>query len=151
MASPCPNHPTLQFLEASDVLLALRGGFLLQARQEYADRGRWRTDRRLSQLLQDMDEARANLKDPEMAELAEEEWPRLKPNCHGAEAKFATWHCLPRDEADKKPAMLEIRPGTGGERSGVVAADLLRSTNVAEAQAGKSILIETAVLPNLAA
>ena len=30
------------------------------------------------QLLQDMDDARAMLKDPEMAELAEEELPRLK-------------------------------------------------------------------------
>jgi peptide chain release factor 1 len=33
---------------------------------------------------------------------------------------------LPRDEADARPAMLEIRPGTGGEEAALFAGDLLR-------------------------
>ena len=33
---------------------------------------------------------------------------------------------LPKDAADAKPAMLEIRPGTGGDEAALFAADLLR-------------------------
>jgi peptide chain release factor 1 len=33
---------------------------------------------------------------------------------------------LPRDAADSRPAILEIRPGTGGEEAALFAADLLR-------------------------
>jgi peptide chain release factor 1 len=33
---------------------------------------------------------------------------------------------LPKDEADARPAMLEIRPGTGGEEAALFAGDLLR-------------------------
>ena len=89
------------------------------------------------QLLQDMDDARAMLKDPEMAELAEEELPRLKAE---ADLQLAL---LPRDEADKKPAMLEIRPGTGGGEAALFAADLLRMyQRYAEARGWKVELIE---------
>ena len=49
-------------------------------------------------LLQDMDDARAMLKDPEMAELAEEELPRLKAALPQAEADLQL-ALLPRDEA----------------------------------------------------
>ncbi|MDP5349913.1 MAG: peptide chain release factor 1, partial [Paracoccaceae bacterium] len=33
---------------------------------------------------------------------------------------------LPRDAADARPAMIEIRPGTGGDEAALFAADLLR-------------------------
>ena len=33
---------------------------------------------------------------------------------------------LPKDAADTKPAMLEIRPGTGGDEAALFAGDLLR-------------------------
>ncbi len=77
------------------------------------------------QLLDDMAEAKALLKDPEMAELAQEELPRLKSALPEAEAALQL-ALLPRDAADAKPAMLEIRPGTGGEEAALFAADLLR-------------------------
>ena len=94
------------------------------------------------QLLQDMDDARAMLKDPEMAELAEEELPRLKAALPQAEADLQL-ALLPRDEADKKPAMLEIRPGTGGDEAALFAADLLRMyQRYAEARGWKVELIE---------
>jgi peptide chain release factor 1 len=42
---------------------------------------------------------------------------------------------LPKDEADARPAMLEIRPGTGGEEAALFAGDLLRMyTRYAEAK-----------------
>ena len=76
-------------------------------------------------LLNDMDEAKAMLADPEMAELAQEELPRLKAALPAAEAALQL-ALLPRDAADAKPAMLEIRPGTGGDEAALFAADLLR-------------------------
>ncbi|MDW4497618.1 peptide chain release factor 1 [Sulfitobacter sp. D35] len=77
------------------------------------------------QLLSDMDEAREMLSDPDMAELAEEEMPRLKAELPKAEAALQL-ALLPKDEADARPAMLEIRPGTGGDEAALFAGDLLR-------------------------
>lgn len=77
------------------------------------------------QLLIDMAEAKAMLADPEMAELAQEELPTLKAALPKAEAALQL-ALLPRDAADAKPAMLEIRPGTGGDEAALFAADLLR-------------------------
>jgi peptide chain release factor 1 len=77
------------------------------------------------QLLDDLAEAEAMLADPEMAELAEEELPALKAALPKAESALQV-ALLPRDAADAKPAMLEIRPGTGGDEAALFAADLLR-------------------------
>jgi peptide chain release factor 1 len=50
---------------------------------------------------------------------------------------------LPRDAADAKPAMLEIRPGTGGDEAALFAADLLRMyQRYAEARGWAFELIE---------
>ncbi|MBM1688073.1 peptide chain release factor 1 [Sulfitobacter geojensis] len=77
------------------------------------------------QLLRDLDEAQVMLADPEMAELAQEEMPRIKAALPEAEAALQV-ALLPKDAADAKPAMLEIRPGTGGDEAALFAADLLR-------------------------
>ena len=77
------------------------------------------------QLLKDREEAEAMLADPEMAELAREELPMIKGALPKAEAALQL-ALLPRDAADAKPAMLEIRPGTGGDEAALFAADLLR-------------------------
>jgi len=63
--------------------------------------------------------------DPEMRALAEEEAARLKAELPGAERRLAL-AMLPRDVADARPAMLEIRAGTGGEEAALFAADLFR-------------------------
>lgn len=77
------------------------------------------------QLRRDLDDAQTMLNDPEMAELAREELPALKAAIPKAEAALQL-ALLPRDAADAKPAMLEIRPGTGGDEAALFAADLLR-------------------------
>ncbi|MBY5932764.1 peptide chain release factor 1 [Tateyamaria omphalii] len=77
------------------------------------------------QIVADMEEAEAMLSDPDMAELAEEELPRLKAALPDAEAALQI-ALLPKDAADAKPAMLEIRPGTGGDEAALFAGDLLR-------------------------
>jgi peptide chain release factor 1 len=63
--------------------------------------------------------------DPEMRQLAEEEVMRLRNALPDAERQLAI-AMLPRDSADAKPAMLEIRAGTGGEEAALFAAQLFR-------------------------
>ncbi len=65
------------------------------------------------------------LDDPEMRELAEEELARLRAELPDAEHRLAI-AMLPRDAADSRSAMLEIRAGTGGDEAALFAADLLR-------------------------
>lgn len=77
------------------------------------------------QLLADLDEARAMLADPEMKALAEEELPALKARLPEAEQAMRL-ALLPKDEADSRPAIIEIRPGTGGEEAALFAGDLQR-------------------------
>ncbi len=77
------------------------------------------------QLVSDIDEAEAMLADPEMKELAEEELPGLKARLPEAEHSIRLT-LLPKDAADAKPAMIEIRPGTGGDEASLFAGDLLR-------------------------
>ncbi|MGF1447705.1 MAG: peptide chain release factor 1 [Pikeienuella sp.] len=79
--------------------------------------GRWRA------LRQDLAEARRMLDDPEMAALAKEEISALEAALPEAEhaLKLAL---LPRDSADDRAAVLEIRPGTGGEEAALFAGDL---------------------------
>ncbi len=63
--------------------------------------------------------------DPEMRALAEEEIARIKAELPEAERRLSL-AMLPRDAADQRPAMLEIRAGTGGDEAGLFAADLYR-------------------------
>jgi len=63
--------------------------------------------------------------DPDMRALAEEEMARLKADLPEAEHRLAI-AMLPRDTADSRPAMLEIRAGTGGDEAALFAADLYR-------------------------
>jgi len=70
-------------------------------------------------------EALGALDDPEMRELAEEEIGRLRAELPEAEHRLAV-AMLPRDSADSRPAMLEIRAGTGGDEAALFAADLFR-------------------------
>ncbi len=66
-----------------------------------------------------------NETDPEMRALAEEEIASLRGELPEAEHRLAV-AMLPRDSADSRPAMLEIRAGTGGDEAALFAADLYR-------------------------
>jgi peptide chain release factor 1 len=63
--------------------------------------------------------------DPEMRALADEELAELREKLPEAERRLAL-AMLPRDSADVRPAMLEIRAGTGGDEAALFAADLFR-------------------------
>ena len=98
--------------------------------------------REYEQMLADIDEAEAMLADPEMKELAEEELPRLKSELPALEERMKI-ALLPKDAADARPAIVEIRPGTGGEEAALFAGDLLRMyQRYAEAQGWTFQIIE---------
>ncbi len=66
-----------------------------------------------------------NEQDPEVKELAEEEFRQLKGTLPGLEQKLKLL-LLPKDEADEKNAILEVRAGTGGDEAALFAAELFR-------------------------
>ncbi|OAN65219.1 peptide chain release factor 1 [Rhodobacteraceae bacterium EhC02] len=112
-----------QFLEAK---MAQGGGDIAALGREYAELrpvvaqiAAWR------RLRDDLAEAEAMLADPEMRSLAEEELPQLRARLPEIERALQL-ALLPRDAADARPAMIEIRPGTGGDEAALFAADLLR-------------------------
>ena len=63
--------------------------------------------------------------DAEMKEMAEEEFAQLKEKVPELEEKLQVM-LLPKDLADNKNAILEIRAGTGGDEAGLFAANLFR-------------------------
>ena len=65
------------------------------------------------------------LSDSEMKAMAQEEMASLKDTLPEKERALAI-ALLPRDAADSKPAMLEIRAGTGGDEAALFAGDLFR-------------------------
>lgn len=96
-------------------------------------------------LLADLAEAEMMLADPDMKELAEEELPLLKAQLPEIEHALQLT-LLPKDAADARPAMLEIRPGTGGDEAALFAGDLLRMyQRYAEARGWKFEILEEQV------
>jgi peptide chain release factor 1 len=82
------------------------------------------------------------LSDPEMRRLAEDEIPALKARIPDMEQGLRL-ALLPKDAADARPAILEIRPGTGGDEAALFAADLLRMyQKYAEAQGWRFEILE---------
>src|SRR3546814_11213444 len=63
--------------------------------------------------------------DAEMRTLAESEFHELKEKLPDLEHALKIL-LLPKDEADARNAILEVRAGTGGDEAALFAADLLR-------------------------
>ncbi|MDQ3078048.1 MAG: peptide chain release factor 1 [Pseudomonadota bacterium] len=63
--------------------------------------------------------------DAELREIAAEELLDIEVRLPLAERALAL-HLLPRDSADERAAMLEVRAGTGGDEAALFAGDLLR-------------------------
>ena len=97
--------------ECADLMPMIEAiNLLLDARSEMAD---------LADLIADTDG------EPEMRELAEAEFAELKERVSKLECRVQLL-LLPKDEADTKNAILEIRAGTGGDEAALFAADLFR-------------------------
>jgi peptide chain release factor 1 len=71
--------------------------------------------------------ARANDRDadPELKAMAADELEAMRRRLPEAERELAL-KLLPRDAADERAAMLEVRAGTGGDEAALFAGDLLR-------------------------
>jgi len=63
--------------------------------------------------------------DDELREIASEELHVIETKLPEAERALAV-QLLPRDAADERAAMLEVRAGTGGDEAALFAGDLLR-------------------------
>jgi peptide chain release factor 1 len=76
---------------------------------------------------QDLADAEALLEsgDRELAEMAEAEIGELRPRLEAMESQIRIL-LLPRDAADEKSVILEVRAGTGGDEAALFAGDLLR-------------------------
>ena len=83
------------------------------------------TARELKRLREELAALDEMLADPEMKEMAEAEAEELKAAIPEAERSLAV-KLLPKDAADDRPAMLEVRAGTGGDEAALFAGDLLR-------------------------
>ncbi|SFA73232.1 bacterial peptide chain release factor 1 (bRF-1) [Poseidonocella pacifica] len=98
--------------------------------------------REYRRLLSDISDAESLLDDPEMGELARDELPGLRMQLPEAEHALQL-ALLPKDSADARPAILEIRPGTGGDEAALFAGDLLRMYHrYAEARGWRIEMIE---------
>ncbi|SHE57942.1 bacterial peptide chain release factor 1 (bRF-1) [Loktanella atrilutea] len=114
-----------QFLEAK-MSGDIAGADIAALAKEYSDLtpvvGTLRAYQDLVQQIADTEDL---LADPEMRRMAEEELPALRAELEASE-QAVQLALLPRDAADARPALLEIRPGTGGDEASLFAADLLR-------------------------
>jgi peptide chain release factor 1 len=79
--------------------------------------------------------------EPELKEMAAAEADDIRQRLPSAERALAI-KLLPRDSADERAAMLEVRAGTGGDEAALFAGDLLRMyQRYAEAQGWRFELI----------
>ena len=114
MSSASPPSPeefaklSKEYADLTPVVEAITG--LREAKQEISD---------LAEMMTDGDS------DAEMKAMAEEEFSALKTKIPDLEKRLQVM-LLPKDAADSKNAILEVRAGTGGEEAGLFCADLFR-------------------------
>ncbi|MDD9727491.1 peptide chain release factor 1 [Roseovarius sp. SK2] len=115
-----------QRFEYIEAQMSAGTGDIAQLGREYAElRPVVEEIRAYNEVLDGIGNARAMLDDPEMKDLAAEELDALEEQRPALEERLQL-ALLPRDKADARPAIIEIRPGTGGEEAALFAGDLLR-------------------------
>jgi len=77
----------------------------------------------LKRIRQEQADAKAMLDDPDMKAMAEDELADIERRLPGLE-RMVQLALLPKDEADEKNAILEVRAGTGGDEAALFAAEL---------------------------
>ncbi len=115
----------------AELQATLSGGALdsqkfVAASKEYADLGPLvEAVNELRKAEHELKDAEAMAADPDMKAMAEEEMAAIKKRLPGLE-QVVKRMLLPKDAADEKNAILEIRAGTGGEEAALFAAELFR-------------------------
>src|SRR6187455_513230 len=115
----------------AELQAALSGGNLdsqkfVAASKEYADLGPLvEAVGELRKAERELKDTEALAADPDMKAMAEEEAAALRKKLPELEQTVKRM-LLPKDAADEKNAILEIRAGTGGDEAALFAADLFR-------------------------
>jgi len=113
-------------LEARLASGQLEGEAFVAASRDYAElEPIVRVAEQVREMRMEIAQLAALAEDPEMKALADEELAELRQRLPEAERELQI-AMLPRDAADLRPAMLEIRAGTGGDEAALFAADLYR-------------------------
>jgi len=101
---------------------------------------------RYERLLKEQEELQKMLReetDPELLKIAREELDNLEENIPVAEENLRM-QLIPKDPADSKNAIVEIRAGTGGDEAALFAGDLFRLySRFAEQHGWKIEVLET--------
>lgn len=82
-------------------------------------------DSKINQLETNLKEAEALSSDPELGDIAKEDAERLQAEIPELQTKLEEL-LIPRDPADDKPAIIEIRAGAGGDEASLFASELYR-------------------------
>lgn len=80
---------------------------------------------KITQFIASLTEAEGLVNDPELGEIAREDVANLKVEIEKAKAELEEL-LIPRDPADDKPAIVEIRAGAGGDEASLFAGELHR-------------------------
>lgn len=86
-------------------------------------------------MVKEQDELKVMIDDPDMGDMAEQELLEIKHRLPELERQVML-SLIPKDEADAKNAILEIRAGTGGDEAALFAADLFAMYRGYAAQKG---------------
>ena len=113
-------------LEARMASGTLEGPAFIQASRDYAElEPVAKAAGLVAAMREEVIALNAMAEDPEFRAVAEEELATIRQELPELERQLAI-AMLPRDSADAKPAMLEIRAGTGGDEASLFAGDLYR-------------------------
>ncbi|HNW17191.1 MAG TPA: peptide chain release factor 1 [Sphingorhabdus lacus] len=116
-------------LEARMAFGQLEGDAFVTASKEYAELEpvavAAKTVRRLRKEIETLQHMVKDSSDAELHDMAVEELEDVTQQLFEAETALAI-SLLPKDAADERPAMLEIRAGTGGDEAALFAGDLYR-------------------------
>ncbi len=121
LSSICDRHAELAVLMSAG---GLSGDEFTKLSVEYADLSPVvEAIGELEQAMQEKEDLAELISDPEMKDIAEEEIRTLNSRIPELERQIRLV-LIPKDEADTKNAILEIRAGTGGDEAGLFCADL---------------------------
>ena len=81
--------------------------------------------KKYKKVLDDLEESKEMLKDPELAEFAKEEIPALESEKEALEKEIEIL-LIPKDPNDGKNVIVEIRGAAGGDEANIFAGDLYR-------------------------